>query len=112
MENIITIIEAQEVIDEIEKLLTLPTLNYEELNKESTIFVLEEDSLIATHSNAFPDGAVMNIIVYVENDKVHIRYFLTASDGHEVEGKETHTYSREYRITYKDHTYICKIAGE
>lgn len=109
----ILIKEAPEVVNEIEMLLSLPELDYEELNKKLVCFILEEDDLIASHSNAFPDEAVMNIVVYIENNKVHIDYRLYAADGEEIEGKPLlTTYVGSYTINYKGNRYECIIEKE
>lgn len=105
----IVIKEAPEVVNEIEMLLSLPELVYEELNKKLVCFILEEDDLIASHSNAFPDEAVMNILVYIENNKAHIDYRLYAADGEEIEGRPKDTYAGMYSIVYKGITYVCAI---
>jgi len=111
MESIL-IKEAPEVVKETEMLLSLPALDYEKLNKKLVCFILEEDDLIASHSNAFSDGAVMNIVVYVQDNKAHIDYCLYTSDGEEIEGTPLTTYIGSYTINYKGNNYECIIEEE
>jgi len=111
MESIL-IKEAPEVVKEIEMLLSLPVLNYEELNKKLICFILEEDDLIASHSNPFSDGAVMNIVVYIRSNKAHIHYCLYAADGEEIKGMPPTTYVGSYTISYKGNNYECIIEEE